>query len=88
MVRMQEWDCGYLAQVLHLVLDAQWLLDEILVAVAGYFLVQVLEDGRDEDQAEVLVGRLYLELLQHLGQEGQEVLGYLKVVDDYQVLLP
>ena len=45
MVRMQEWDCCYFTQVLHLVFDAQRLLDEILVAVAGYFLVQVLEDG-------------------------------------------
>lgn len=87
MVRMQEWNCGNLTQVLHLVLNTHRLLYEIFVTVAGDFLVKVLENGRDEDKAEVFMGRFYLELLQHLGQERQEILRDLKVVNDNKIFL-
>lgn len=70
MIRMQEWYCGNFSQILHLVLDAQRLLNEILVTITRDFLVEVLEDGRDEDQAEVFMRWFDLELLEHLGQEG------------------
>lgn len=44
------------------------------MAVTGDFFVEVLEDGGDEDESEVLVWRFDLELLQHLGKKGEEVL--------------
>lgn len=68
-VRMQERNCGNLSEVLHLVLDAQRLLNEILMAITGDFLVEVLKNGRDEDQTEVFMRWFNLELLEHLGQE-------------------